>query len=224
MAAPTSPDDNLDQLFTNLANFVSETQSPTISAHNAAILAGFFCDDSAGPPAIPAVGITNHGPQGQPDQPYFVLQAGVNLLWTTFYDSFKKFTFAPTTLELPGGSVPAPRFKTTVTAGTNQIPMIAVQCDLSGTYTKQWLPHNHHSPPLSHIPVASTPLPTHVAATAIFAFNSSNLITRMFVYMDRFKLQRDLLAGSPSVLIGFANGIEHYEKVVAEAKKRSEKN
>ena len=212
MAAPTSPDNNLDQFFADLAAFVAGAQTP---AQKAAALLQFFCPDSAGPPVIPAVGITNHGPQIPVHDPYFKGRKEVSDLWTQFYTSFQNFSFAPTTLELPGGNVAAPRLKATVTAGVNQIPMIAVQCDLSGTFQSPWNPPNHLSLPLSGIPVGH--LFTNIAAAAVFAFDIHHLITRMWIYMDRYKLQNDLFPGSSAVLAGFAKGLEHWEKTVAEA-------
>jgi hypothetical protein len=216
MAAPTSPDNNLDQFFADLLSFVNGSQTP---AQKAATLLTFFCAESAGHPKIPAIGITNHGPQA--NQPYFKGTQEVTDLWTWFYKSFDKFSFAPTTLEMPGGTVAAPRFQATVTPGGNQIPMRAVQCDLSGTYRLQWHPTNHDSPPLSTIPVPSSGhLSTHIAATAVFAFDASNLITRMWVYMDRYKLQTDLRPGSTAVLAGFSQGFEEWTKAVATVSKK----
>jgi hypothetical protein len=217
----SSPDDNLNQLFADLATFAAPGGTLAQFAQKAATLTGFFCPQSAGPPEIPAIGITNHGLQA--NQPYFKGVTEVTNLWLWFYKCFDSFTFAPTTLEMPGGNAPAPRFQATVAAGGTQIPMRAVQCDLSGTYQLQWHPPNHDSPPLSTIPIpTSGHLSTHIAATAVFAFDANNLITRMWVYMDRYKLQTDLRPGSTAVLVGFSKGFEEWTKAVAETSKKEQ--
>jgi hypothetical protein len=223
MASPTSPDDNLTQFFGNLATFAATPGTPTPGqiAGRAATLAGFFCGNSAGPPVIPAIGITNHGVPG-PKEPYFTGQTAIQNLWIQFYTSFQPFTFAPTTVILPGypAGVQAPRLYAAPTYPTqgNRVPMIAVQCDLSGIFVKSWFNHQsgHASPPLSQIPPAADGLPTQIAACAVFAFGQDHLITRLWIYMDRYKLQTDLGPGASAVVAGYFKGLENWEKTLAE--------
>jgi hypothetical protein len=228
MPAPTSPDDNLNQFFASLAAFAAPGgQTP---AQKAAIMAAYFCLDSAGPPAIPAIGITNHGAPG-PREPYFAGQVAVTNLWNKFYTSFQPFAFAPTTLILPGypAGVAAPRLysqNTYPTAG-NPVPMIAVQCDLSGKFVSPWFDHpsGHASPPLSQIPPAADGLTTQIAACAVFAFDrTSHLITRLWIYMDRYKLQSDLGLGASAAVAGYFKGLAEWQKAVAGASTSHRKN
>lgn len=210
----TSPDDNLTQFYQTLANFSGGGPTP---AQKGTALGAFFCGDAAGPPQIPAIGITNHGPHGA-KEPYFLGQAEIQDLWKQFYTSFPDFYFQPANIILPGspGGVQAPVF-----SSNNPVPMRSVQCDLKGTFKADWYqhPHPHQSPPLSTLhPKPGGPyLKVSIAACAVFSYDNANLITRLWIYMDRYKLQTDLGPGSGHVVAAYVRGFTHWQEALVEA-------
>ena len=210
-----SPDDNLTQFYQTLANFSGGGPAPP---QKGAALGAFFCGDLPGPPQIPAIGITNHGPYG-PKEPYFLGQADIQDLWKQFYISFPDdFYFQPANIVLPGspGGVRAPVFSSNA-----PVPMRAVQCDLKGTFKSDWYqtPHPHTSPPLSTIhPKPGGPyFNVSIAACAAFSYDNANQITRLWIYMDRYKLQTDLLTGSTRVVAAYAQGVLDWQEALVKA-------
>ncbi|MBV9460631.1 MAG: hypothetical protein JO141_24410 [Bradyrhizobium sp.] len=202
----SSPDDNLAQFYKTLADFCGGGPS---AGEKGIALGAFFCEDAPGPPQIPAIGITNHGPHG-PKEPYFLGQAQIKDLWRQFYTSFPDdFYFQPTNIIVPGfpGGTGAPVFSSNA-----PVSMRAVQCDLKGTLKADWYQDAHVSPPLSHIhPRRGGPHhKASIAACAVFAYDNKNLITHLWIYMDRYKLQTDLAVGSSHVVAAYVKGFHQW--------------
>jgi hypothetical protein len=221
MAAPTSPDDNLDQFFAVFTSGDSTAQKITA-------LMNLFCqNDNAAHPTIPAVGITHHGTD-------FIGVADVTSLWNQFFTSFDNFKVAAAKLTLPGhaGDVQGPRLYSPATYPTSAtpVPMIGVQTFLSGDFVQHWFsaaPHNSH--PLSGInpvPAAQNgPLHTRIPASLVFAYDShSHLITNLWAYLDRYKLTVDLNPGSSAILAGFSKATADRQDALAQAGKDRRKS
>jgi hypothetical protein len=169
LANPNDP--TLDDFF-NVLNNVSDT-----NYHSSTYLTtSVFCAEVGSPPTLPAVGITDHGPN-------FQGTADVKLLFDQLFTSFPDVALAP----LSG----APRLYST--DGFT----IGIQTTLTGTQKDKWFKHatggqkDHYSPPLSDI----KPDKIHVMvipACAVFNFDNSNLITRLWLYLDRYRMQQQL--------------------------------
>jgi len=207
---PVSADDTLTKFFAIFAGGGSPDQKT-------ADLVALFCADTGNPTAAPAVGITHHGPN-------FVGVAQVTLLWRQFFTAFQDFMFSPAKLTLPGypDDVPAPRLysKHDFPRADAPIPIIGVQCFLSGDHVGPWFQGDHASLPLSGIRPARAahngPLHTQLPAAAVFAFDPrSGLITHLWVYLDRYKMMHDLAPGVAALLAGFHKALEEHKAAVS---------
>jgi hypothetical protein len=148
-----------------------------------------FCPESAGPPLIPSVGITGHGPN-------FKGATAVKLLFDTFFTSFPDISFA----EYPNNNV-----RLYSKAGPTTVGLRAF---LNGTFQQSWFQKltgkqdkdSHYSKPLSDI----HPGPAGgynaikgngIAAAAVFIFNDANnptLVSHLSIYLDRYRFISDL--------------------------------
>ena len=180
-----------------------------------------FCKDGNDPHgnlAIPAVGIGHHGPD-------FIGVVDVEKLWTRFLVvSFQNFMFAPANIALQPGLIPPPRLYSSPDYPTQAapIPMIGIQCTLSGDFFKPWFQSTilgeaaHASNPLSGITSAPPhPIPVSLEACAVFAFYTSadSLITNLFVYLDRYKLMHTVNPGVGALLAGFNRALVERKEV-----------
>lgn len=182
-------------------------------------LMNLFCldgeNDPHGNPTIPNVGIAHHGPDFKGAQ-------DVTDLWNHFLgQSFRNFMFAPANLVLPGQHfhpIPPPRLYSKPDYPTHAapIPMIGIQCELSGDFFADWFqaaPHN--SNPLSGIhPVPGHPIHIDLEACAVFAFDTTadSRITNLFVYLDRYRLLHTLQPGAGAMLAGFTRALTAREE------------
>jgi hypothetical protein len=186
-----------------------------------------FCPDgeydAQGNPTIPNVGIAHHGPDFKGVQ-------DVTDLWNHFLgQSFRNFMFVPSKLILPGQNfhpIDPPRLYSKLDYPTkaSPIPMIGIQCELSGDFFADWFqtpPHN--SNPLSGIhPVPGHPINVDVQACAVFAFDNTvnSRITNLFVYLDRYKLLHKLQPGVSAILAGFTKALATREEFFEELESR----
>ena len=179
-------------------------------------LMNLFCpdgeNDANGKPTIPNVGIAHHGPD-------FKGRTNVELLWSKFLGgSFQNFMFEPATLILPGhaGAIAPPRLYSSPDYPTKAapIPMIGIQCTVSGDFFDLWFqppPHGSGLPDFSSNPLSGIKtkpphrIPVSLEACAVFAFDHSadSLITNLFVYLDRYKLMHTVSPGVGALLAGF---------------------
>jgi hypothetical protein len=187
-------------------------------------LMDLFClngNDPQGNLAIPSVGIGHHGPD-------FIGVTDVESLWTQFLvKSFQNFMFAPANIVLQHGLIAPPRLYSNDDYPTQSapIPMIGVQCTLSGDFFDLWfqppqkgssLP-DHSSNPLSGIKMKPpNPIPVSLEACAVFAFDATadSLITNLFIYLDRYKLMHVVSPGSGAILAGFNRALVERKEVL----------
>jgi len=130
-----------------------------------------FCADD---PArkVPGVGITDYGPQ-------FIGKSEVVELFRQLFKSFPDLEMT----EARG----APRLF------SEDDNTIGIQTTLSGMHAAEWFPRGHiyFSPPLSGI----HPDKHHVMkvpACAVFTFDANNKICRLAIYLDRYRMMRQL--------------------------------
>ena len=154
-----------------------------------------FCPDS-GPPQIPGVGITGHGPN-------FIGSVAVSLLFQTFFNSFPDIAFA---------EYPSSNARLYSKAG---LTTIGLRAFLNGTFQAPWFQKqtgmqdkdSHYSKPLSYIrPQQVRPADTitpskemGIAAAAVFIFNDANhptLVSHLSIYLDRYRFISDLSLAS----------------------------
>jgi hypothetical protein len=142
----------------------------------------------------PSVGITDHGPN-------FKGATDVETLFDTIFIAFPEIWWTET-LTQPGLAHPilAPRLYSLDTFAT---PTIGVQSTFVGTHKGDWFQHtgakDHYSLPLSAIPHTSKP--TLIPLCAVFTFGDAqnpDLVTQLSLYLDRYKLLRDLQPGDPA--------------------------
>jgi hypothetical protein len=211
-----------DQNFTAFFNVFTSGHSDATKIND---LMTLFCldgeNDAGGNPTIPSVGIAHHGPD-------FKGVVDVTDLWSHFLgQSFHNFMFAPSDLMLPGqhfNPIPPPRLYSSPTYPTQAapIPMIGIQCALSGDFFADWFQNPpHNSNPLSGIhPVPGHPIHIHLEACAVFAFNNqSGLITNLFVYLDRYQLLHTLQPGASAILAGFTKALSTRQEFFDQRKK-----
>jgi hypothetical protein len=211
-----------------LDNFFAVFTSGGTPTQRATALTDLFCQDgqpdAQGNPTIPAVGITQHGPN-------FVGRNEVGLLWNQFTTSFQNFLIEPAQLTLPGiaNDVDAPRLYSNdgYPPNANPIPIIGVQTILSGSFVRDWFQSpkvadrdkkDRSSRPLSRIrpvPVGhGGPLSVSIPACLVFAFDGNGDITHLWAYLDRYRLLHYLEPGADSILAGFSIGIDHRQEVL----------
>ena len=225
--ALNSPDDTISAFF---AIFTSGgTRAQKVQR-----MMALFCGDQAGPPPIPAVGITHHGPN-------FSTVAEVTRLWGKFFEAFDNFMIQPAQLTLPGQAIDieAPRLysRPPYPPTGNLIPMAGVQTILSGDFHSDWFkkPHagvaekDHSSKPLSDIAPVSVgdggPLSTKLPAFVVFAFDpNTHLIIHLWMYLDRYKMWHELQPGGPAMLTGFNEALLQRKHVLDELKRRRGKS
>jgi hypothetical protein len=140
-----------------------------------------FCAVSADN-TLPAVGLTDYGPNFE--------GADVEDLWTQLFTTFPddiKLTEIPPRTRSTGGPT-----------------TIMVQTRLEGTHKHDWFSHahrpghkDHHSPPLSGLPVAHPNKKMDLPACAVFTFDGSDLITKLSIYFDRYRMAKQLGAALP---------------------------
>lgn len=133
----------------------------------------------------PIVGITDHAvPGDQVIGPGFVGRTPIQTLFQQLFTCFNPLTFIPIDL--------SPYMKSA--DGLT----IAVRLTLKGTQKGAWFAHGNpggagYSLPLSEIgPIAKGSATSPIPACAVFTFDSGNLINELALYMDRYKLMRDL--------------------------------
>jgi hypothetical protein len=156
---------------TTVSDFFSLVQ--TGGTQNTAQIEALFVSDSAGPPPVPNIGLTQGGPQ-------FSYKLGLDDLFSSLKDTFSSWALDPKQnppLELANGN------------------MRAVEATLNlGSVQKQWSPYAGSTPPLSRIPVTpgkSSKLPL----CAVFTMDSNAddaKIKNLALYFDRWKLGQDL--------------------------------
>jgi hypothetical protein len=190
-------------------------------------LINLFCpngeNDAHGNPTIPNVGISHHGPDFKGVQ-------DVTDLWQRFLGgSFHNFMVAPSNLILPGqhfNPISPPRLYSRPDYPTKAapIPMIGIQCELSGDFFADWFQNPpHNSNPLSGIhPVPGHPVHVDVDACAVFAFDNTadSRITNLFVYLDRYKLLHTLQIGAGALLAGFSKALNARQEFFERPEKR----
>jgi hypothetical protein len=156
---------------TTVSDFFSLVQ--TGGTQNTAQIEALFVGDSAGPPPIPNIGLTQGGPQ-------FYYKAGLDDLFSSLHDTFSSWALDPKQnppLELANGN------------------RRAVEATLSlGSVKKKWDPDAGATPPLSRIPVTpnrSSTLP--LCAVFTMDSNADNAkIMNLALYFDRWKMGQDL--------------------------------
>ncbi len=136
---------------------------------------------------IPSVGVTDHGPQ-------YVGTADVAELFQKLFAAFPEMTLEP----LRG----APHLY------SNDKNTIAVQTTLKGRHHAEWFPpgHKFYSPPLSTI----HPDKVHVMdipACAVFTFDDKHRISRLSIYLDRYRMQQQLTPTGASAHTGSGGGL-----------------
>jgi hypothetical protein len=149
---------------------------------------------------IPAVGITDHGPQ-------FYGAGEVRLLFQTFFTAFPDAQILP---QLSPG-VPSKRLY------SQDQTMIGIQTILAGTQKDLWFQHrstalglpDHYSPPLSDIePDGSHKM--QLPAAAAFNFDANSKISQLSLYFDRYLMNSQLFTGvTPPQAAIFSRVIEH---------------
>ncbi len=195
--------------------FLNVFTSGNTSASKVQDIVNLFCgdgQDSWGNP-IPAVGITDHGPQ-------FLNVAGVTLLFTSLFHSFPNIALQPAAI--PNAPPHYPPFLFSPAAAPPYAyapPTIGLQTTLTtGPFVAPWFQQPgdpHHSPPLSPItPNPGVPGVT-IPACCIFTFNNSAKIMQLAIYMDRYRFV-SLQPGGHALLatLGKASGetLELFEK------------
>lgn len=154
--------------------------TPGAAGHykNVAEMMALFCAVSADN-KLPAVGLTDFGPNFE--------GADVEDLWEQLFKTF------PDDIKLT--EIP-PRTRSTGPT------TIMVQTRLEGTHKHDWFSHahppghkDHHSPPLSGLPVANKKM--NLPACAVFTFDGSDKITKLSIYFDRYRMAKQLGAPLP---------------------------
>lgn len=220
-----------------LDKFFAVFTSGGTPAQRATALTNLFCQDGQpdpqGNPTIPAVGITQHGPN-------FVGRNEVGLLWTQFTTSFQNFLIEPAQLALPGlaNDVEAPRLYSNdgYPPKVKPIPMIGIQTILSGRFVQNWFQppkatdadkKDRHSLPLSGIrPVSAAgggPLSVSIPACLVFAFDGNGAITHLWAYLDRYRLSHFLDPGADSILAGYRHAIQQRLEVLEKNAERNQR-
>jgi hypothetical protein len=145
----------------------------------------FSANDPTNPPfTSPIVGITNHSVPGQQIGPVFIGRPLIQNLFQQLFTCFNPLTFT---------AIDASPYMQSQNGST-----IAVRLTLIGTQMGPWFSQGNpgglgYSLPLSEIgPVAKGRATSTIAACAVFTFDSGNLINELALYMDRYKLMRDL--------------------------------
>ena len=129
----------------------------------------------------PIVGITDHGDANiYVVGPGFVGQAAIQGLFAQFFMCFAALTLKD--VGFPWMS-------------SNDQQTIAVRFTLQGTQQGPWFSQgnpngNNYSLPLSEI--APSQNASQIPSCSVFTFDNTNLITNLSLYMDRYKLMRDL--------------------------------
>jgi hypothetical protein len=144
--------------------------------HDVNHLMTLFCADDV-PNKNPGVGITDYGPQ-------FIGVAQVTELFNQLFTTFPDVALTP----LPG----APRLY----SPSDYLPKtIGVQTTLTGNQIFPWFPKdkfpNFFSSPLSDIHPDKYQV-MKVPACAIFTFDDHSLICRLAIYLDRYRMMRQL--------------------------------
>ena len=130
----------------------------------------------------PVVGITEHGPQ-------FVGVRDVKRLFDELINSFSRLVLLPQLSAI--GNVPVLSSRRLYSQDHSTI---GVQTILAGTHVRKWFPDpkdSHYSPPLSTI----DPDGAHkmeIPACAVFTFDGDHKISRLQIYLDRYKLGQQL--------------------------------
>jgi hypothetical protein len=202
---PTSPSNALD-LFFSVMNPTMPDGSASANYGNINFLMQNVFSQDATASTIPAVGITDYGPQ-------FLGADDVKHL----FDKLLHKTFKNTFFISP---------MSTYLIANNQ-SMAAAQTLLGGTQTDVWYQHNdktpphnkdHYSPPISTIQPDGTHS-TEVPAVAVFTFGANFFVNQLSMYFDRYKMNQDLNTGQTvSSFRAFAYGIT----VLEEEKRRGE--
>jgi hypothetical protein len=151
-------------------------------------LVNLFCgngNDNWGNP-IPAVGITDHGPQ-------FINVAGITLLFSSLFDSFPNIVLQAANIANAPPNYPPFLFSPSAAPPYAYTPpTIGLQTTLvTGPLKKPWFPNAgdpHHSPPLSPIAGNLGAPGVTIPACCIFTFNANSKIMQLAVYMDRYRL------------------------------------
>jgi hypothetical protein len=167
---PFGSDEMANPADPTLDNFFKALNDPTFSPNYHSVnylMANIFCPDTG---VLPCVGITDYGPQ-------FNGAGDVAGLFTQIFSSFPDFTLTPIPPRLYSGD------------GLT----IGVQGTLGGTQAADWFSkgHKHYSPPISGI----TPDKIHlmkVPACSVFTVNAGNQITKWALYLDRYRMARQL--------------------------------
>lgn len=163
-----SNDVTLDEFFTILNDSLSAASYHNVSQ----LMSQVFCAENP-QKTIPAVGITDHGPQ-------FIGKDSVAELFGQLFKTFPDMELTP----VRG----APRLYSQGDPKT-----IGIQTTLAGAHQEEWFPrgHKNYSPPLSGI----HPDKHHVMkipACAVFTFDDSGKVTRLAIYLDRYRMMRQL--------------------------------
>lgn len=171
-----------------ITSFLNVFTSGKTSANKVTDLVNLFCGDGhdGWGNTIPAVGITDHGPQ-------FLNVAGVTLLFTSLFNSFPNIALQPAVI--PHAPPHYPPFLLSPSVAPPYAyapPTIGLQTTLTtGPFVAPWFPHSgdlHYSPPLSPItPNPGVPGAT-IPACCVFTFNNDSKIMQLSIYMDRYRL------------------------------------
>jgi hypothetical protein len=167
-----------------LDNFFGILNNPASPAyHNATqLMIQVFCPDNP-QQGVPCAGITDYGPQ-------YVGAGEVGDLFNQLFTTFPDLALTP----VPG----SPRL---YSPSDYSPKTIGEQVTLTGTQTGKWFARDHkfYSPPLSDI----HPDRVHVmriSACGVFSFDSASRVTRMAIYLDRYRMMQQLtpfVAGTP---------------------------
>jgi hypothetical protein len=150
--------------------------------------------------SIPAVGITNHGPQ-------FYGADQVRLMFDTLFTVFPNFQSTPQL----SPNVAAKRLY------SHDQTMIGIQTTLTGTQKAKWFQHtiavagkpDHYSPPISDIEPDGTRSITLPVAN-VMTFDENGKIVQLSMYFDRYLMNSQLFTGvTPPQAAIFSHIVEH---------------
>jgi hypothetical protein len=185
-----NPQNNLT--LTNFFGLFAAGTAMTVTQRVTAVMALFSGNN-------PSVGITDNGPT-------FTGTDDVEAFFTRLFTVFSPIVWLQQ-FSIPGARpiVVSPRLYSNDQWAT---PTISVQTWMQGTHVDWWFPKppagkpSHYSPPLSDI--KPTGKITTIAASAVFALDG-HLISRLWIYLDRYKIGTDLNPQGAALLSVLSN-------------------
>jgi len=161
-------------------NFLTFFDPANASYGQSANLVHLFSPDNPGPPAV--VGITNHADPQQALGPVFTGQAAIQNLFQTVFGTFNPFKL---------DSWPPRTYSTDQQSTALRVAVTAKQV---GLWFQQ--PDPAHSLPLSALSPVPQPFggpnQSLLPACLFFSFDNNHKISQLAIYMDRYRLMREL--------------------------------